>query len=180
MPLTNEEALHKDIVGVKVSSWILIILGIIGVISALVLIITGPFILGASGNAEVIEGVSESVGGTTVDGVSVDTGIAAVGLLVTIVGLVSFAAAVFDIITGVVGLRGAKDPRKINPFVILSWVTLVLAIVSFVIMLINHFMNWTALADSFITDISSGAASLVFAACCVFYGTRVKQLSSQN
>ncbi len=180
MPLTNEEALHKDIVGVKVSSWILIILGIIGVVASVILLITGPFVLGASGNSEVIEGVAEEIGSSSIEGVSVESGIAVIGVLVTIMGLVSLAVGVLDIVTGCFGLRGANDPSKINPYLILSWISLVLAIVSFIVSLIGHFSGQASAGGSIVTEIIQDSASIVFTGCCVFYGTRVKQLTSQN
>ena len=120
--------------------------------------------------------ISEQVGSDQLFGVSVDTGIATVGVLITIIGVVALLSGVLDIITGALGLRGAKDPSKLGPYLVLCWISLVLAIVSLVMTCISAASGGAS--DSLITDLSKAGATIVFSGCCIFYGNRLRQYAA--
>lgn len=76
------------------------------------------------------------------DGSTVNLAAAAMGL-----GILAILSSLVYLVVGVLGLRGAKNPRKIGAFFVMCVIGLVLAIIVIALDLMNGRFDWTNLLD---------------------------------
>ncbi|WP_139651924.1 hypothetical protein [Raoultibacter phocaeensis] len=95
------------------------VVSILLIVYAVIMIAAGAFLcFGAS--IPGVAGQAIDVGGTALDAAS----------LSMVFGVSSIIGGVLYLIIGLLGMRGAKDPRKIGPFFVLSIIGVVLGVVS--------------------------------------------------
>ena len=169
-----DEALRRDITGVKVCSIITLIIGILATIVSIFIIISGPMVSFASSNPDFSLQFAEDFGFAPSDA---SAGLGVVGILLTVMGIVLLVSAVLEIVTGGLGLHGAKYPEHITPFWVLSIIALVCSCASGVVSIVMTALSGGDLGGNLVSTISSAAAGIVFDACCVFYAGRVRSLT---
>ncbi|WP_080798462.1 hypothetical protein [Arabiibacter massiliensis] len=128
------------------------IISIILIAWAILVILMGAFV--AAGSA--VPGMSSEsidVGGTVID---MATAAMALGIG-TVVG------GVINLIIGLLGLRGAKNPRKIGLFFVLCIIGLVLGVVGLVMGVMQGTFQWQSLV------------SLVIVAVCTYLAAEIKK-----
>lgn len=128
------------------------IISIILVIWSIIVILLGGFL--AAGSA--VPGMSaESIdmGGSTMDMASAALGFG-IGILI---------GGVINLIIGLLGLRGAKNPHKIGLFFVLCIIGLVLGVVGIVMNVMQGAFQWTSLV------------SLVIVAVCTYLAHAIKK-----
>lgn len=137
---------------IKVISIILIIVSVIAILVGLITMMGGMAVIGAG--SQVTEADQEFYA----------TG---AGLLLFL-GLGSLISGIIDLIIGIFGLRGAKDPSKIKPFFVISIIGLILAV-------LNLLGAITSGAD--ITSVSSNIISVILLALCVYFSNNIRKLN---
>ena len=116
-------------VALKVISIIQIVIAILGIILSLVLIASGPLVGSLANDPEVVSNVSGVVSESGVDmQISGQEGIFLFSGFVMILGVIALIGSVFDLIVGILGVRGANNPAKIGPFFVFAIIGLILAI----------------------------------------------------
>ncbi len=170
--MTQKSAFEKDLTGVKVCGIILLVIGIIAAILSILIVIAGPLLSAGASMPGYSGELAEGLGFAPTDTMSV----AVVGVFLTVMGIVMLVASILDIVTGCFGIHGAKHPDHITPFWVLSIISLVISIGSGVTSIVMTALGGSDLYGNLVTCISSNAASIVFAACCVFYAGRVRTL----
>lgn len=98
--------------------------------------------------------------GETVD---VDGTAQAANVMAAALGAGTIAGGVIDLIIGLLGLRGAKNPRKVGPFFVLCIIGLVLGLVSLGMSIAQGSFNPWSLV------------SLVIIAVCLYLSAQVKK-----
>lgn len=98
--------------------------------------------------------------GETVD---VDGTAQAANVMAAALGAGTIAGGVIDLIIGLLGLRGAKNPRKVGPFFVLCIIGLVLGLVSLGMSIAQGSFNLWSLV------------SLVIIAVCLYLSAQVKK-----
>lgn len=110
------------------------IISIIMIVWAVLLVVMGAFL--AAGSQ--VPGVSgESI---NFDGTSMDMSTAAIGM-----GVGFVIAGVIDLIIALLGLRGAKNPKKIGVFFVLCIIGLVLGVVGMAMQVMQGTFQWSSL-----------------------------------
>lgn len=104
----------------KVLSIILIVFAIISLVATLLVLAGGGLIFAA-----ISDGAATDVSVSGLETVTVATG------LLMLLGIVSLLSAIFELIVGIFGVRGANNPQKIRPFVVLCIICLVLEVIGF-------------------------------------------------
>lgn len=134
----------------RVLAWLLVI----G--SALTILLGALFMGGA-----LVPGVA----GTAIEGggMAMDAGVAAMGF-----GIGFVISGVIDLVVGILGLRGAKNPEKIMPFLVIACIALVLSCVNFVMSLVGGQID--------MTSVSSSLGGIVLQACAVWCAFNIKKL----
>ena len=150
-----DEALRRDITGVKVCSIITLIIGILATIVSIFIIVSGPLVSTAASIPDFSMQFAED----------------------TVMGIVLLISAVLEIVSGGLGLHGAKYPEHITPFWVLSIIALVCSCGSGVVSIVMTAISGGDLGGNLVSTISSAAAGIVFDACCVFYAGRVRSLT---
>lgn len=168
-----DEAFRRDITGVKVCSIIILIIGIIATILSIFIIVSGPLVSLAATDPNFSLEFAEDFGFAPSDA-SVGLGVA--GVFLTVMGIVLLVSSVLEIVTGGLGLHGAKYPEHITPFWVLSIIALVCSCGSAVVSIVMTALSGGDLGGNLVSTISSAAAGIVFDACCVFYAGRVRSL----
>ena len=100
--------------------------------------------------------------GETVD---VDGTAQAANVMAAALGAGTIAGGVIDLIIGLLGLRGAKNPRKVGPFFVLCIIGLVLGLVGLGMSLAQGTFDLWSLV------------SLVIIAVCLYLSAQVKKLA---
>lgn len=160
--------------GVKICSIVILVIGIISCIASIFVVVAGPLV----GFAATVPGVSIDVATDT--GFSADQasqGLALLGVLLTVMGIVSLVSAVIDIVMGALGLRGAKDPSKIGPFWVLAIIGLVISSASAITSIVMTAVGGASLGGDLLNELISDGFSIVFSILCVFYATKVREIS---
>lgn len=128
------------------------VISIILVIWAIVGILLGAFL--AAGSA--VPGLSaESI---DMDGTTMNMSTAALGF-----GIGIIITGVIDLIIGLLGLRGAKNPHKIGLFFVLCIIGLVLGVIGLVMNIMQGAFQWTSLV------------SVLIVAMCTFLAYSIKK-----
>ena len=140
------------------------ILCIITVIMAILCIIVGVLSMGAGGLIGIASTTNEGASELAAQGYDSSTGVAA-GVLVGALGVGIIISGIIDLIIGLLGMRGAKDPSKIGPF----WVFCIIGIVLNALSVIGCFMQG---ADA--TNIVSNIISLALVVWCFFLANKIK------
>ena len=137
---------------IKVISLILIVFSILAIIAGLVTLLGGVAVIG--------EGASASAASQTLYATSA-------GLLF-VLGIGSLISGIIDLIIGILGLRGAKDPSKIGPFFVISIIGLILSAISFI---------GTVMSGGDVSAIVSGLVSLALLIGCVYFANDIRKLA---
>ena len=141
----------------RVISIIIVVFAVIGIILGL-LGMAGGGILGAASSTTEVSNELAKEGYTSSDG-------AAAGILVMVGGLVVIISAVIDLIVGILGMRGAKDPSKIGAFFVICIIGIVLAVLSLI----------SAIGGgSDASSILSNVISLVLIIWCFYLANKIK------
>ena len=85
-----------------------------------------------------------------------------------VLGAGALISGVIDLLIGIFGLRGAKDPRKIGPFFVFSIIGLVLSILNLIISLTSGVSD--------LTTIGSNIVSVALLIGCVVLANKVRQI----
>lgn len=85
-----------------------------------------------------------------------------------VLGAGALISGVIDLLIGIFGLRGAKDPRKIGPFFVFSIIGLVLSILNLIISLTSGVID--------LTTIGSNIVSVALLIGCVVLANKVRQI----
>ena len=136
---------------IKIISIILIVVGIVALIAGLITFAGGMALVGAGAEASSIDQQFY---------------VSSAGLFF-VLGAGALISGVIDLLIGIFGLRGAKDPRKIGPFFVFSIIGLVLSILNLVISL-------TGVSD--LTTIGSNIVSVALLIGCVVLANKVRQI----
>ena len=79
-------------------------------------------------------------------------------VLLIIVGVIGLISAIFDLVCGIFGMKGANgDEKKLNTAIKLGWVGLILAVVSIVLSLVGDMTM-----DNILSTILSVVAPAIF------------------
>ena len=130
---------------IKIISIILIVVGIVALIAGLLTFAGGMALVGAGAEASSIDQQ----------------------FYVSSAGLF-FVLGAGALISGIFGLRGAKDPRKIGPFFVFSIIGLVLSILNLIISLTSGVSD--------LTTIGSNIVSVALLIGCVVLANKVRQI----
>lgn len=128
------------------------VISIILVIWSILVILLGAFL--AAGSA--VPGMSAET--IDISGSTTDMATAALGF-----GIGILIGGVINLIIGLLGLRGAKNPHKIGLFFVLCIIGLVLGIVGIVMNVMQGAFQWTSLV------------SVVIVAVCTFLAHSIKK-----
>lgn len=126
------------------------VISIITIVYAVVLLVLGIF-MAAGGSL---------LSGETID---VDGTAASASIVAAVLGVTLVIGGVVDLVIGLLGLRGAKNPRKVGPFFVLCIIGLVLGLVSLGMSIAQGSFNPWSLA------------SLVIIAVCLYLSAQVKK-----
>ena len=137
---------------IKVLSILLIIISVLAILIGLVTMAGGMAVVGAG--SQVAEADQEFYA----------TG---AGLLLFL-GVGSLISGVIDLIIGIFGVRGAKDPHKIKPFFVISIIGLVLALLSLMVSISS---------GAEISSIVSNVVTVVILGCCVYFSNNIRKLN---
>ena len=135
---------------IKIISIILIVVGIVALIAGLITFAGGMALVGAGAEASSIDQQFY---------------VSSAGLFF-VLGAGALISGVIDLLIGIFGLRGAKDPRKIGPF--FSIIGLVLSILNLVISLTSGVSD--------LTTIGSNIVSVALLIGCVVLANKVRQI----
>lgn len=137
---------------IKIISIILIVVGIVALIAGLITFAGGMALVGAGAEASSIDQQFY---------------VSSAGLFF-VLGAGALISGVIDLLIGIFGLRGAKDPRKIGPFFVFSIIGLVLSILNLVISLTSGVSD--------LTTIGSNIVSVALLIGCVVLVNKVRQI----
>ena len=140
----------------KAIKWI----SIITIIFAVLSILMGMASCGLGGLA---------LGAASVDGSSASSDVAVGGVLMFSVGGVAIIGGIIDLIVGLLGLRGAKDPNKITPFFVLVIIGLIFGVLDVVLTL----MSGTGIDP---TSLASAIIHLVLMVILLVCANKVRQM----
>ena len=126
------------------------VISIITIVYAVVLLVLGIF-MAAGGSL---------LSGETID---VDGTAASASIVAAVLGVTLVVGGVVDLVIGLLGLRGAKNPRKVGPFFVLCIIGLALGLVG----------RGMAIAQG--TFDPASLVNIVIIAVCLFLAMRVKQ-----
>lgn len=126
------------------------VISIITIVYAVILLVFG--VLMAAGGS--------LLGGETID---VDGTAASAGIVAAILGVTLIVGGVVDLVIGLLGLRGAKNPRKVGPFFVLCIVGLALGLVGLGMSIAQGTFDPASLVN------------IVIIAVCLFLAMRVRR-----
>ncbi|MEG0147403.1 MAG: hypothetical protein RR666_02965 [Raoultibacter sp.] len=86
-------------------------------------------------------------------------------VLSTMMGMVLIVGALIDVVIGIMGRRGAKNPAKIKPFFVICVIGLVLYVMSII----------GALTTGDVASLPNYLVSLVLVIACLFFADKVKK-----
>lgn len=128
------------------------IISIIMIVWAVITILFGAFL--AAGSA--IPGMSDQ--SIDVSGTALNASSAALAL-----GVGTIVGGAINLLIGFLGLRGAKDPKKVGAFFVLCIIGLVLGVAGIVLNIVNGAFQWTNLV------------SVIIVAICTYLATAIKK-----
>ncbi|MEG0477121.1 MAG: hypothetical protein RR572_05585 [Raoultibacter sp.] len=125
----------------NILSIIILVFGILGVLLGIFFVAGATMLQGSK-----IEGVDAQV-------------------LSTMMGMVLIVGALIDVVIGIMGRRGAKNPAKIKPFFVICVIGLVLYVMSII----------GALTTGDVASLPNYLVSLVLVIACLFFADKVKK-----
>lgn len=151
-PLEEVRAMTFHQKFLRVIAWLLII-------GSVLTILMGALFMGGS----MVPGVA----GTTVegDGMVMDAGVAAMGF-----GIGFVFAGLIDLIVGILGLRGAKKPEKIMPFLVIACIALALSCINLIMSLVGGQFDMSTMLTAFV--------GIVLQACAVWCAFSIKKMNA--
>lgn len=92
------------------------------------------------------------------------------GEMAAVVGGFLVIAGVVDLIVGILGLRGAKNPAKIGAFYVIAWIGLVINAIELILTFVSMAQGT---ADA--STLTSSFINLAFMVVCVWLARNIKQ-----
>ena len=139
---------------IKVLSIIVIVVAILSILAGIITFTGGMANVMAGADASTAEQQQLALGA---------------GLLFVLAGG-AIVSGVIDLVVGLLGLRGAKDPNKIMPFFVIAIIGAVFAVLNLV--------GCLASGQAGGTDIASAVVQLVLMVVCVVLANNVRKLRS--
>ncbi len=151
----------------KIISIIIIVFGALGILVSVFACAVGGGTAYVVGSGAMTSDII-SVNGTDV--VLTDSDYAMISTLIMAVAIASLVSSIFELVVGILGVRGANNPSKIGPFYVLAIIGLIINILSAIAQFSYAFQSG---GDVF-SGVLSSCVGIVLMAIVVFIASKVR------
>lgn len=131
---------------IKVFSIIEIVISVLAIIASIMVIVSGVAVSGVS-TLTVDQLVNES-GLTVEEATATAAAFQGGGGAISILGLIMLVGSIVDFVAGIFGVRGANNPSKLMPFIVITVIGLAFTVVSLIMNLVSGAINWSEFAGA--------------------------------
>ena len=150
-------------IAVLVFAVVMLLIGFLLVFDAIGLFAFGDEVMGVASQES-----------TELEDLILSTGTSSAAVLV---GIISLIGGIYEIITGIVGIRAYRNPFTVKAFIVLAAISLIYFVIDIILVVVNGFsIGWDSSWDNIARDLPG----VVFSILAVSTGSKLRQLVQGN